>query len=93
MSIKNKTLNSWEHLAVPAKIGFEMIGVSHTRGYQLIAERQIESYTDGRARKLVVESLKNYVAQRVAASQEPRQSPTAMATAARQARRAALSKS
>lgn len=91
MSSKSNGLDSWERIAVPAKVGFTMIGVSHTRGYELIAAKEIDSYHDGRARKLIVESLRNYVERRHAAEfNKTKSNPTEAATRARQARRAAV---
>jgi excisionase family DNA binding protein len=54
-------------LAVPAKKAAPAIGVGMTRLYELIKAGEIESYRDGKARKIVVASLKAYVQRQIVA--------------------------
>jgi excisionase family DNA binding protein len=51
-------LSEIEAFAVPAKKAAPAIGVGMTRLYQLINAGEIESYRDGKARKIVVEAVK-----------------------------------
>jgi excisionase family DNA binding protein len=61
-------------LVVKPKVAWRMLGCSNTRGYELIAAGELESYKDGRSRKITVDSIKRYIERRLAASssQEPR---------------------
>jgi excisionase family DNA binding protein len=77
-----------EALAVPAKKAAFSIGVGMTRLYELINSGEIESYRDGKARKIVVASLKAYVERQVAAEpKKPREGWTDQATTARIAKK------
>ena len=81
-------LSEIEAFAVPAKKAAPAIGVGMTRLYQLINAGEIESYRDGKARKIVVASLKAYVERQVLAeAAKPRVGWTARATIARKAKR------
>ena len=83
-------LSEIEAFAVPAKKAAPAIGVGMTRLYQLINAGEIESYRDGKARKIVVASLKAYVERQVLAeAAKPRVGWTARATVARKAKRSA----
>jgi excisionase family DNA binding protein len=83
-------LSEIEAFAVPAKKAAPAIGVGMTRLYQLINAGEIESYRDGKARKIVVASLKAYVERQVVAeAAKPRVGWTARATSARMAKRSA----
>jgi hypothetical protein len=55
-----------EPLVVAPKKAFDMIGVGNTKGYELLNSGEIESITIGRARRVIVPSLKAYVARRLA---------------------------
>jgi len=67
-------------LVVKPKIAWKMLACSNTRGYQLIAAGELESFRDGRSRKITVESIHRLIARRLAAEKA--------ATAAPQLRRA-----
>lgn len=55
-------------LVVKPKTAWKMLGCGNTHGYELIAAGELESYKDGRSRKITIESIKRYVARRLAAS-------------------------
>ncbi|CEG09782.1 hypothetical protein BN961_03214 [Afipia felis] len=77
-------LDDTEILALPAKKAAPSIGVGMTRLYELINAGEIESYRDGKARKVVVASLKAYVERQVAAeAAKPRVGWTNRATEVR----------
>lgn len=61
-------------LAVSPRVARQMLGCGNTRLYQLLNAGEIESYCDGKSRKIVVASLREFVARRVASSPKP--SPT-----------------
>ena len=57
-----------EPLVVKPKAAWTMLGCGNTRGYELLAARELESYKDGRSRKITVASIKAFVARQVAAA-------------------------
>jgi excisionase family DNA binding protein len=86
--MKDLRLSEIEAFAVPAKKAAPSIGVGMTRLYELIKAREIESYRDGKARKVVVASLKAYVERQIAAeAARPRVGWTDRATEARMAKK------
>ena len=46
----------------------EMLSCSHKKLYQLMADGELQSFKDGRSQKIVVESIRQYVARRLDAS-------------------------
>ncbi len=58
-----------EPLAVKPKVAWKMLGCGNTRGYELLAAGELESYKDGHSRKITVASIKAYVARQLAAAQ------------------------
>jgi hypothetical protein len=57
-----------EPLVVKPKIAWQMLGCSNTRGYELLAAGELQSFKDGRSRKITVDSIRRYVERRLAAS-------------------------
>ncbi|RTL77536.1 MAG: DNA-binding protein [Bradyrhizobiaceae bacterium] len=57
-------------LAVSPKVARQMLGCGNTRLYELLNAGEIKSYRDGGARKIVVASLYEFVARKVAESQK-----------------------
>lgn len=53
-------------IAVPALDGFRMIGVSKSKGYELIAAREIDTFKVGRGTYIPVASLEAFVARQLA---------------------------
>jgi hypothetical protein len=45
-----------------------MLDCGNTRLYELIAARELETFKDGKSRKITVASLKAYIARRIEAS-------------------------
>jgi excisionase family DNA binding protein len=79
-----------EAYAVPAKKAAPSIGIGMTRLYELIKSGEIESYRDGKARKIVVASLKAYVDRQIAAEAvKPRVGWTDRATEVRMGKKKA----
>ena len=56
-------------LVVKPKVAWKMLACSNTRGYELLAAGELDSFLDGRSRKITVESIHRYIAQRVASTQ------------------------
>jgi hypothetical protein len=68
MSIQNTGLSDWEvgPLVVKPKAAWRMLACSNTRGYELLNAGELESFLDGRSRKITVESIRQYIARRLA---------------------------
>jgi hypothetical protein len=45
-----------------------MISCGHSYGYELLRSGELESFLDGASRKIIVESIKAYIARRKAAN-------------------------
>lgn len=58
-----------EPLVVNPKTAWRMLACGNTRGYELIAAGELESYKDGRSRKITVASIKRYIERQLAASE------------------------
>ena len=57
-------------LALPPKQAFAAIGVGITKGYELIAAGDLETFKIGRATRITTESLRAYVARQLEAQRE-----------------------
>ena len=69
MSIHRTDLSDWEGaLVVKPRVAWKMLSCSNTRGYELLAAGELDSFRDGRARKITVESIRRYIARRLAES-------------------------
>jgi hypothetical protein len=55
-------------LVVKPKAAWKMLACSNTRGYELLAAGELDSFLDGRSRKIVVDSITRYIARRLAAA-------------------------
>lgn len=60
--------NQFEPLAVSPRQACLLLGVGNTRLYQLIENGELQSYLDGRARRITVESIRRRVARLLAAA-------------------------
>src|SRR5438874_523859 len=58
-------------LVVKPKAAWKMLACSNTRGYELLAAGELDSFLDGRSRKITVDSIQRYVARRLAPSEPP----------------------
>jgi hypothetical protein len=67
MSTESAEFSDWEGaLIVKPKVAWKMLACSNTRGYELIAAGELDSFLDGRSRKITVNSIRRYIAQRLA---------------------------
>jgi hypothetical protein len=62
-----------EPLVIKPKIAWKMLACGNTRGYELLAAGELESFKDGRSRKITVASIKAYIARQLAAAQSERE--------------------
>ena len=53
-------------IAVPPKLAFAAIGVGVTKGYELINAGELTAFKVGRATRITTDSIRAYVAKRVA---------------------------
>jgi hypothetical protein len=54
-----------EPLVVKPKRAWIMLGCGNTRGYELLAAGELDSFHDGRSRKITVESIHRYISRRL----------------------------
>ena len=73
MSINSTGSGEAVPLVVKPKIAWKMLACSNTHGYELIATGELESFRDGRSRKIVVASIHRLIARRLAAEKATRQ--------------------
>jgi hypothetical protein len=58
-----------EPLLVRPRDAWRMLDCGNTHGYELLNAGELESFLDGRARKITVESIHRYIARKLAATQ------------------------
>jgi hypothetical protein len=66
MSVHSTGLNDYERLVVSPRRAKHMLDCGNTRLYELIKSKELNSYSDGRARKITVESIRALIARRLA---------------------------
>jgi hypothetical protein len=52
-------------LVVKPRTAWRMLACSNTRGYELLAAGELDSFLDGRSRKITVDSIRRYIARRL----------------------------
>jgi hypothetical protein len=57
-----------EPLVVKPRDAWRMLGCGNTRGYELLAAGELDSFLDGRSRKITVASIHAYVARALSAA-------------------------
>jgi excisionase family DNA binding protein len=57
-----------EPLAVAPRQAYRLLSVGHTKLYELIASAEIESYQDGRSRRITMASIRSRIARLLANS-------------------------
>ena len=68
MSIQSTGLGHDEALVVSPRRARRMLDCGNTRLYELISARKVESFKDGKSRKITVASIKSYIASCIEAS-------------------------
>jgi hypothetical protein len=61
-----KTSIGIDPLVVRPAEAWRMLGCGPTYGYELLERGELDSFTDGGARKITVESIKRYIAKKLA---------------------------
>lgn len=61
--------NQFKPLAVAPKDGFAMIGISKSKGWELIASRELETFKIGRSTRITVASIEALIARQLASRQ------------------------
>ena len=62
--------NKMESLAVTTKVGFGMLNVGNTKGYELIAAGELETFKIGNATRITTKSIRAYVERQLASHKE-----------------------
>jgi hypothetical protein len=64
--------SDWEGaLVVKPKVAWKMLACSNTHGYELLNAGELDSFLDGRSRKITVESIHDYIARRLTPGDAP----------------------
>jgi len=69
--MSTRSANIVDPLVVKPRVAWKMLSCSHSRGYELIAAKELESFKDGRSRKITMDSIRRYIARRVDAAAPP----------------------
>ena len=70
MSIYRTGPGQAEPLVVKPKVAWKLLACSNTRGYELLSAGELESFLDGRSRKIIVASIHRFIARRLAAERQ-----------------------
>ena len=65
---RGSPLHEVEPLAVRPSVAWRLLDCGNTHGYELIAAGELESYRDGRSRRITMRSIKAYIARRLSAN-------------------------
>jgi hypothetical protein len=85
MNIPSTGLGDDEQLVVSPRRARHMLDCGNTRLYELLKNNELESYLDGRSRKIIAASIHRYIAQRLKKS-ESRAAFAPIAAASRRGR-------
>jgi hypothetical protein len=75
MSIPSTGLGDNERLVVSPRRARHMLDCGNTRLYELLKNKELESYVDGRSRKITVDSIRRYIALRLAPTEDASTGP------------------
>jgi hypothetical protein len=59
-----------EPLVVSPRRAQQMLDIGHSRLYELLSQGELQSFKDGKSRKIVVSSIRAFVSRKLAASEE-----------------------
>ena len=68
----NQHVNEIEPLVVKPRIAWRMLGCSNTRGYELLKAGELDSFRDGKSRKILVKSIHAFIDRHLAATRGAR---------------------
>jgi excisionase family DNA binding protein len=71
MSIPSTGLGRDERLVVSPNEAKTLLNIGTTRLYELLSEQELDSYKDGKARKITMASIRRYVERKLAAGEQP----------------------
>jgi hypothetical protein len=57
-----------EPLLVRPRVAWQILGCGNTRGYELLNAGELVSFLDGRARKILVSSINDFIERKLAAA-------------------------
>ena len=66
MPISGTAVANAEPLVVKPREARRMLACGNTRLYELLTSRELESFLDGRSRKITVESIRGYISRQLA---------------------------
>jgi hypothetical protein len=75
MSIQSTGLGDDERLVVSPRRARHMLDCGNTRLYELLAAGELDSFLDGRSRKITVDSIHRYIARRLARTEATNTAP------------------
>jgi hypothetical protein len=73
VSTNRHTSAEFGPLVVKPDIAWKLLACGRTRGYELLAAGEFESFKDGRSRKITVASIERYIERQLAASNSQEQ--------------------
>jgi len=76
MIIQNSHISEATPLVVSPRVACVMLNIGTTRLYQLIGAGELDSYLDGRVRRITVESIRRRIARLLVASGHPSDPPS-----------------
>jgi hypothetical protein len=68
MSVQSTGLSEDERLVVSPRRAKHMLDIGNTRLYELLNGKELDSFLDGRSRKITLESIHRLIARRLAQS-------------------------
>jgi hypothetical protein len=72
MSIPSTGLSNDGPLVVSPRRARHLLDMGNTRLYELLAAGELDSFLDGRSRKITIESIHRYISRRLVASRQSR---------------------
>jgi hypothetical protein len=72
MSIPSTGLSNDGPLVVSPRRARHLLDMGNTRLYELLAAGELDSFLDGRSRKITIESIHRYISRRLVASRRSR---------------------
>jgi hypothetical protein len=64
----NAQIDDIEPLVVKPRVAWRLLGCSNTYGYELLAAGELESFKDGKSRKITMASIKARIVRQLAAA-------------------------
>ncbi len=75
MSDRRVEVSDLDPFVVSPKTAWKLLACGNTRGYELLAAGELDSFLDGRSRKITVDLIQRYIARRLAPSDPPEIKP------------------